>query len=51
LNTSWLISFAFFQQALSIVADVAGTVIDILCNEGQMILAGQGLCLIGSIPV
>jgi urea carboxylase len=41
-----LVVLESMKMEISIVADVSGTLIDMLCNEGQMVSAGQGLCII-----
>ena len=41
-----LVILESMKMEMTIVADTAGTVVDILCSEGEMISVGQGLCII-----
>jgi urea carboxylase len=41
-----LIVLESMKMEMTIVANVTGTVTEILCNEGKMVSVGQGLCVI-----
>jgi urea carboxylase len=43
-----LIVLESMKMEMTIVAHIAGTVIEILCSEGQMVAVEQGLCIIQS---
>ncbi|PZO40502.1 MAG: urea carboxylase [Pseudanabaena frigida] len=41
-----LVVLESMKMEMTVVANVTGTVTEILCNEGQMVSVGQGLCVI-----